>query len=114
MDVPQDMLVIFRLREHIHTLRLEFVCFRPSAIHTPDCKNREECSFLWELSWALTVVPRIAHSSYSPGELLLFVRDLQVDGMGKGCCEESSNEALRSDRFYAHIGGVEKALRLTH
>lgn len=111
---PEDMLIVFRLREHAHMLRLEFVRFRPSAIHAPGCKNQEECSFLWELSWALTVVPRIAHSSCSPGELLLFVRDLQVDRMGKGCCEESKDEALRSDRFYAHLDGVGKALRLTH
>jgi len=109
---PHDVLVIFRLREHIHALRLEFVCFRPPAVHTPDCKNSQECSFLWELSWALTVVPRIAHSSYSPGELLLFVRDLQVDGMGKGCVEASRGEALMSERFYAHIRGVDKAFQL--
>ena len=111
---PQDMLIVFRLREHAHTLRLEFVCFRPPAIHTPDCKNVEECSFLWELSWALTIVPRIAHSSQSPAELFLFVKDLQVNGMGEGCCEESRDEALKSERFYAHHRGVDKALKLTY
>ena len=109
---PQDMLVVVRLREHAHTLRLEFVCFRPPAIHAPDCRNPEECAFLWELSWALTVVPRIAHSSYSPGELMMFVWVLKVDGMGRGCCEGSRDEALRSDRFYAHTRGVDRALRL--
>jgi len=82
---PHDMVVVFRLREHIHTLRLDFVCFRPLAVHYSNCKNSQECSFLWELSWALTVIPRIANSPYGPGELLLFVRDLQVDGMEKGC-----------------------------
>ena len=109
---PEDMLVIFRLREHAQILRLEFIRFRPPAIHTPHCKNTVECSFLWELSWTMTVVPRIAHSSCSPGELILFVRDLRVDGMGEGCCKESRDEALRSDRFYAHIRGVNKALQL--
>lgn len=111
---PQDMLIVFRLREHAHALRLEFVCFRPPAIHTQGCKNAEECSFLWELSWAMTVVPRIAHSSYSPGELFMFVKELWVDGMGTGCCEESREEALKSDRFYGHLRGVDKALRLIH
>lgn len=109
---PHDALVVFRLREYTHALRLEFACFRPPVVHAPECTNQHECSFLWEASWALTIVPRITHSSYSPGELLMSVRDLHVDGMGKGCVEASRDEALRSDRFYMHTRGVDKALQL--
>lgn len=109
---PQDVLVIFRLREYTHMSRLEFACFRPPAIHLPDCKNQQECSFLWEVSWALTVVPRITHSSYSPIDLLLFVRELEVEGMGRGCVEASRGAASMSDRFFTYSRGVDKALKL--
>jgi len=109
---PHDALVVFRLREYTHMSRLEFACFRPPAVHALDCKNKKECSILWEVSWALTVVPRITHSSYSAGELLLFVRDLKVDGMRKECVEASRDAALMSDRFYAYGRGVDKALKL--
>lgn len=109
---PHDMMITFRLREHAHKLRLEFICFRPPVVHNPDCRNMEECSFLWELSWALTVILRIAHSSFNPSELLLFVRELQVDGMGTGCVEASRDAALRSDRFYVCRRGVDEVLRL--
>jgi hypothetical protein len=109
---PHDMLIVLRLREHMHMYRLEFVCFRPPAVHTDSCEKQEECSFLWEISWALTVIPRIAHKSYSPGELLLFVRDLEVEGMEKGCVEVSRNHALMSDRFYGYSRGVDRALQL--
>lgn len=54
---PHDMLIILRLRESAHMYRLEFACFQPSAVHTNHCQNQEECSFLWEISWVLTVVP---------------------------------------------------------
>ena len=109
---PDDALIVFRLREYTNMSRLEFVCFRPPAVHSQDCKNQQQCSFLWEVSWALTVVPRIAHSSYNPGDLISFVRGLKVDGMGKGCVEMSRNEALMSDRFFAYRHAVDKALQL--
>ena len=107
-----DALIVLRLREYEHMSRLEFVCFRPPAVHAPGCDNPEECSFLWELSWAFTVVPQIVHESHSTGELLLFVRGLEVEGMGKGCTEASRDDALRSDRFYGYDQGVNKALQL--
>jgi len=109
---PHDVLVVLRLREYTHMSRLEFVCFRPPAVHAPGCNDPVECSFLWELSWALTVVPQIAHESHSPGKLLLFVRDMEVEGMGMGCTEASKDDALRSDRFYGYNRGVDKALQL--
>ena len=109
---PHDVLIVFRLREYIQTYRLEFICFRPPAVHTAGCRNSQQCTFLWEASWALTVVPQIAHKSYNPGELLLFVRDMKVEGMGEGCAEASKSEALKSDRFYGYDWGVDKALEL--
>lgn len=111
---PHDVLIVLQLREYTHMYRLEFACFRPPAVHTASCQDPQQCSFLWEASWALTVVPQIAHRSYSPGELLLFVRDLEVVGMGEGCAEVSREEALRSDRFYGYSRGVDKALQLTY
>lgn len=107
-----DALIVLRLREYTHMSRLEFICFRPPAVHATGCQNSQECAFLWELSWALNVVPRIAHISHCPVELLLFVRDLEVEGMGEGCAEASRDDALRSDRFYRHTRGVDKALQL--
>lgn len=92
--------------------RLEFVCFRPPMVHTTGCQDVHQCSFLWEISWALAVVPRIAHESYSPAELFEFVRSLEVEGMGKGCARASRDDALRSDRFYAYNRGVDKVLEL--
>jgi hypothetical protein len=109
---PNDMLIILRLREYAHMYRLEFVGFRPPAVHADGCENQEECSFLWEISWALTVVPRIAHKSYCPGELLVFVQGLEVEGMRKECVEASRDHALSSDRFYMHSRGVDRALQL--
>ena len=112
--MPHDVLVVLRLREYTHISRLEFVCFRPPAVHATGCKNPQECSFLWDLAWALTVVPRIAHESYSPGELLLFVRDLEVEGMAERCVKASRDDTLRSDRFYVYDRGITKAIQLTY
>jgi len=109
---PHDMTVVLRLREHMHLSRLELICFRPEASHTADCQNSQKCSFLWELSWALSVVPRIAHKTYSPAEVFLFVTELEVDGMGKGCAKASREAAIASNRFYVDLRGVEKALEL--
>lgn len=109
---PHDMIVVLRLREHAYLSRLELVGYRPQAVHTPDCQNSEDCSFHWELSWALSVVPRIAHKTYRPVDLFLFIRDLQVAGMGKGCDQASREAALKSSKFYNDLHGVEKALAL--
>ena len=106
------MIIVLRLREYMHLSRLELIRFRPGAVHTADCRNLQECSFLWDLSWALSVVPRIAHKTYNPVDLFMFIRDLEVEGMGKGCAEASRDAAIASSRFYVDLQGVEKALEL--
>lgn len=109
---PHDMIVVLRLREHTHLSRLDLVSFRPPAIHTSDCKDLQTCSFHWDLAWAFSVVPRIAHKTFRPLELYLFVRDLEVTGMGKGCDTASRDAALRSNKFHSDYHGVEKALEV--
>jgi len=111
---PHDMVIVLRLREYTHMSRLEFICFRPPAVHAAGCENKQQCSFLWDLSWALTVIPRVSHESYTPVDVLLFVRGLEVEGMGEGCAEASRDDALRSDRFFSSSRGVDKALRLIY
>jgi len=80
--------------------RLELIRFRPEAVHAGGCQNSQECSFLWELAWSLSIVPRISHKTYSPVELFLFIKNLEVEGMGNGCVEASREAALASNRFY--------------
>ena len=70
------------------------------------------CSFYWELLWALSIVPRIAHKTYKPVDLFLFIKELVVDEMGKGCAEASQEAALATNRFYTDLRGVEKALEV--
>jgi len=109
---PHDMIVVLRLREHMHLSRLDLICFRPEASHTANCKNKEQCSFHWDLSWALSVVPRIAHKTYSPAEVFMFITGLEVAGMGEGCAKASRTAAIASNRFYVDLRGIEKALEL--
>ena len=109
---PHDMTIALRLRENFNLSRLELICFRPDAVHAPGCWNQQVCSFHWELSWALSVVPRIAHKTYKPVDLFLFIKELVVDEMGKGCAEASREAALATNRFYTDLRGVEKALEL--
>lgn len=109
---PHDMIVVLRLREHTHLSRLDLLSFRPPAVHTPDCKNLQACSFHWELAWAFSVVPRIAHKTFHPLDLFLFVKELEVTGMGRGCDAASRDAALLSNKFHSDYYGVEKALGL--
>ena len=109
---PHDMIIALRLREHMHLSRLELIRFRPEAAHTDSCRNPQECSFLWELTWSFSIVPRIAHNTYNAVDLYLFIKDLEVEGMGKGCAKASRDAAAASGRFYPDIEGVDKALEL--
>jgi hypothetical protein len=109
---PHDMITVLRLREHMYQARLELICFRPDAVHADGCHNSQECSFLWDLAWGLSVVPRIAHKTYNPVDLFLFIGDFEVEGMANGCVKASKEAVLASNRFYRDIRGVDKALEL--
>ena len=109
---PHDMIIVLRLREHLHLSRFELICFRPPAVHTDRCKNLQECSFLWDLAWYFNVVPRIAQKGYKSVKVYLFVKEFEVEGMGDGCAKASREAALDSNKFYTDIRGVEKALEL--
>ena len=109
---PHDLIVILRLREYTYLSRLDLVCFRPPAVHTSSCRNMQECSFHWDLAWALGVVPRIAHKTFNLNHMFGFVMDLKVDNMGEGCTKLSKDAALDSGKFYTDIRGVNKALNL--
>ena len=110
--VPHDMIVILRLREHASSSRLELIRYRPSAVHTSNCKNLDQCSFHWDLSWAFSVVPRMAHKTFAPVDVYLFIKEMEVKDMGEGCAEASKEAALRSSMFFADMDGVRKAIRL--
>ena len=60
----------------------------------------------------MTIVPQIAHSSYNPMDLRLSIRDLKVEGMDERCVKASRDEALESDRFFAHSRAVDRAMEL--
>lgn len=109
---PHDLIVILRLREYTHLSRLDLICYRPPAVHTASCQNLQECSFHWDLSWALGVVPRVAHKTFDLSSVFGFIANLRVDGMGEGCAELSRGAAVQSDKFYADFRGVTKALEL--
>ena len=57
-------------------------------------------------------MPRIAHRTYHPVDLYLFIQDLEVEGMGDGCAKMSREAALASNQFYTDLRGVEKAIEL--
>ena len=89
---PHEMTIALRLQECMHLSRFELICFRPEAVHTDDCRGLQECSFLWDISWALGVVPRIAHKTYNPVDLFLFIKDIKVDVIVLVVCDYHYND----------------------
>ena len=58
------------------------------------------------------MVPRIAHKTYNPVDLFLFIKDIKVDRMAEGCVEASREAAVALNMFYIDLRAVEKALEL--
>lgn len=56
------------------------------------------------------MVPWIAHKTFHPLDLFLFVKELEVTGMGKGCGTVSRDAALLSNKFHSDYYSVERHL----